>query len=59
MVDTVATTVKRGKQVAKDVAEEFADFAKCVTVLSSALQVALICASLTETRMEVKRVKVE
>ena len=58
-VETVATAGKRCVRVAKDVAEEVADFAKCVTVLSSALQVVLMCASFTETGMEIKRVKVE
>ena len=58
-VETVAISVERCVRVAKDVAEEVADFAKCVTVLSSALQVVLMCASLTETGMEIKRVKVE
>ena len=33
--ETVATVVKRCAPVAKDVAEEVADFAKCVPVVSS------------------------
>ena len=41
--------------------EEVADFAECVTVVSSALQVVVVvvCASLAETRMEMKPAEVE
>ena len=58
-VETVATVVKRCVPVAKNVAEEVADFAKCVAVESSVLQVVLICASFAEVGMEIKRAKVE
>ena len=58
-VETVATVVKKSVPIAKDVAEEVADLAKCVTVVSSALQVVVICASLAEMGMEMKRAKGE
>ena len=45
--------------VAKDFAEEVADFAKFVPVVNSALQVVMMCASKAEMGMQVKRVKVE
>ena len=58
-VETVATVVKKSVPVAKDVAEEVADFAKCVTVVSSALQVVVICATLAEMGTEMKRGTIE
>ena len=57
-VETVATVVKRRLSVAKDFAEEFTDFTKCVPVVNSALQVVVMCASLTEMGMEMKCAKV-
>ena len=58
-VKTVGIFVRRCLPVAKDFAEEIADFAKGVTVVSSALQVVVMCVSKAETRMEMKRMKVE
>ena len=54
-VETVATVVKKNVPVVKDVAEEVADFAKCITVVSSALQVVMMCSILAEMGMEMKR----
>ena len=45
-VETVAAVVKKSVPVAKDVAEGVADFAKCINVVSSALQVVAMCATL-------------
>ena len=45
--------------VAKDFAEEVADFARCVPVVNSALQVVVMCASKAETGTQMKRVKVK
>ena len=45
--------------VAKDVAKGVTYFAKCVPVVSSALQVVVMCASSAETGMEIRHVKVE
>ena len=58
-VETVGIFVRRCLPVAKDYAEEIADYAKCVTVVNSALQEVAMCASKAETRMEMKHVKVE
>ena len=58
-VETVATVVKKSVPVAKDVAEEVADFAKCVSIVGSAVQVVVMCATLAEMGMEMKRGKVE
>ena len=44
-VETVASVIKRCMPVAKDGAKKIADFAKCVPVVSSALQVVVVCAS--------------
>ena len=44
-VETVASVMKRCVTVGKDVAEEIANIAKCVPVVSSALQVVVTCAS--------------
>ena len=43
-VETVASVMKRCMPVAKDVAKEIADIAKCVPVVSSVLQVVVMCA---------------
>ena len=51
--------MRRCVPVAKDFAEEVADFAKCIPIVSSALQVVVMCASKAETGMQMKRVKVE
>ena len=53
--------MKRCLPVAKYFAEEVVDFAKCVPVVNSALQVVVMCASLAEMEMEMemKRAKVE
>ena len=58
-VETVATVVKKSVPVVKDVAEEVADFAKCITVVGSALQVVVMCGTLAEMGMEMKRGTVE
>ena len=59
IVETASTVVKKSVPLAKDVAEEVADFAKCVTIVSSALQVVVMCASLAEMGIEMKRGTVE
>ena len=41
--------------VATDVAEEIADIEKCVHLVRSGSQVMMMCASLAETGMEIKR----
>ena len=53
-VDKVVTVVKKSVPVAKVVAEEVADFVKCITDISSALQVVVMCATLAEMGMEMK-----
>ena len=58
-VETVATVLKKSVPVAKDVAEKVADFAKCFSVVGSAVQVAVMCATLAEMGMEMKRGKFE
>ena len=58
-VETVDTVVITCLPVATDFAEEVVDFAKCVPVVNSALQVVVMCAWLAETGMEIKCAKVE
>ena len=58
-VETIATIIKKSVPAAKDMAEEVADYAKCVSVVGSALQVVVMCATLAEMGMEMKRGKVE
>ena len=58
-VETVGTVVKKNVPIVEDVVEEVADFAECVTVVSSALQLVVVCASLVETGMEMKRAESE
>ena len=59
IVETSGIFVRRSVPVSEDSAEEIVDQAKCVTVVSSALQEVAMNASKAETRMEMKRVKVE
>lgn len=49
----------RSKPAAKEVAEEVTDFAKCVSVVGSAVEVVVMFATLTEMGTEMKRDKVE
>ena len=58
-VETVATGLKKNVPIVKDVDQEVADFAKCITVVNSTLQVVVICASLAEMGMEMNRAKGE
>ena len=57
-VQTVSIFVRRCVPVAKDYAEEIADYAKCVTIVCSALQEVAMCVSKAETKIEMKSVKV-
>ena len=58
-VETVASVVKRFVPIAKDFAEDFAGFAKCIPVVNSALQLVVMCASKAETGMQMMCVKAE
>ena len=57
--ESISIFVRRFVPVAKYYAEEIADYAKCVSVVTSALQVVAMCDSKAETRMEMKHMKVE
>ena len=56
-VETIGIFVRRCVPLAKDYANEIADYAKCVTFVSSDLQV-VTCVSKAETRMEMMHVNV-
>lgn len=54
-VETVATVVKKTNPLVQDTAKEIADFAKCITIVSSAFQDVSLCAKLADMGMEMKR----
>ena len=58
-VETVDSVIKRCVPVAKDVAKEIAEFAKCVPGVSSGLQVMVMCALYLYSTGESSRVIVK